>query len=132
MIVRKSRKEQPIPKPLYLPPPTAPVRPSEAVAPPAGTPPDGVTGGCWVWWRGKRYDVPKGVVYRLIAHFWDRDSSPYDALLDKNGGVFDDPVPPDSIRKRLSEASKALAKLPGFPWRLEADSEAREARKRLV
>jgi len=120
----------PVPKPLYPPPAAAPVAPAAAAFPPTSPHPNGVTGGCWVWWQGKRYDVPKGVVYRLIAHFWDRDSSSYDTLFDKSKGVFDDAVDPGSIRKRLSDANKALAKVPGFPWRLEADSEARVARKR--
>ncbi len=62
--------------------------------------PDGPDGGCWVWWQGTRHDVPKGVVYKFIAHFWARDSSTYATL---NKDVFDGPVDPGSVRKRTSE-----------------------------
>ena len=60
---------------------------------------DGTEAGCWLWWKGKRHDVPKGVVYRLLEYFWNRDSAGYDEL---NISVFDSSVQPsDSPLKTL-------------------------------
>jgi hypothetical protein len=89
--------------------------------------PDGVEGGCWVHWAGKRHDVPKGVVYRLIEFMWGRDSAHYDDL---DGPVFEDAIQPDSLRARVSETNKILAKI-GLPWRLKTDANSRFLTKRL-
>lgn len=83
--------------------------------------PDGVEGGCWLWWKGKRHDVPKGNVYKLIEYFWDRDCADYQAL---DTQIFDSPVEPQTVRSNLSRVNAALKKI-SIPWRLKADSEAR-------
>lgn len=68
--------------------------------------PDGPEGGCWLWWKGKRHDVPKGVVYRLLAFMWKKDSVTYDDL---KKPVFDDTsVAPSTIRGRVCEVNKSL------------------------
>jgi hypothetical protein len=83
--------------------------------------PNGVEGGCWLWWQGKRHDIPKGVVYRLIAHMWDRDFAPYDNL---EGPVFEETVIPDSLRARVSDTNRVLKKI-GIPWLLKTDATSR-------
>jgi hypothetical protein len=97
---------------------------------PTNTPtarPDGVEGGCWLWWQGRRHDIPKGVTYRLIAFMWDRDSSCYDDL---EGPVFEDALMPDSLRARVSEANKVLRRV-GILWRLKTDSTSRTLTKHV-
>jgi hypothetical protein len=83
--------------------------------------PNGVEGGCWLWWEGKRHDIPKGVVYRLIAFMLGRDSAPYDDL---EGDVFEDAVLPGTVRARTSEVNRVLKKI-GVSWRLQADATGR-------
>jgi hypothetical protein len=83
--------------------------------------PDGLEGGCWLWWQGKRYDVAKGVVYRLLAFMWDKDAASYDELV---GPVFDADVTHGTIRARASDVSLDLSRI-GVPWRLSADSVSR-------
>jgi hypothetical protein len=92
---------------------------------PPGKKPNGVEGGCWLWWEGNRHDIPKGVVYRLIDHMWDRDTALYDNL---EGPVFEDAIQPDSLRARVSETNKVLKKI-GVPWRLKTDSTSRTLTK---
>jgi hypothetical protein len=79
---------------------------------------DGPEGGRWLWWKGKRYDIPTGNVYRLLEFMWNRDSASYDAL---SGPVFDSPVEPGTIRSYANKAHNAL-KAAGVPWRLKTDS----------
>jgi hypothetical protein len=106
-----------------------PQEPLADTVPPAGraedevrpSRPNGVEGGCWLWWEGQRRDIPKGVVYRLIAFMWDRDSAPYDNL---EGPVFEDAILPDSLRARVSETNRVLKKI-GVPWRLKTDATSR-------
>jgi hypothetical protein len=83
--------------------------------------PNGVEGGCWLWWEGKRHDIPMGVVYRLIAFMWGRDSAPYGDL---DGDVFEGAVLPATVRARTSEVNRVLKKI-GVPWRLQADATSR-------
>jgi hypothetical protein len=92
------------------------------------SPLDGPEGGCWVWWRGKRHDVPKGVVYRMIEYMWSRDYATYDDL---ERDVFDGPIECQTIRSTCSKAKKVLEKL-GVPWRLAADSASRHVRKKTT
>jgi hypothetical protein len=87
--------------------------------------PDGVEGGCWLWWQGHRHNIPKGNVYKLLAFMWGRDSAGYDAL---EGPVFDDPVQPQTIRSLANKLNKVLKKV-GVPWRLSADSTLRQLTK---
>jgi hypothetical protein len=91
----------------------------------SGQKPDGPEGGCWLWWRGKRHDVPKGVVYLLLAYMWDRDSASYDALV---GPVFELDVAPATVRARATDVNKEL-KRNGIPWRLKTDSVSRQLTK---
>ena len=86
---------------------------------------DGPEGGSWVWWKGERHDVPEGVVYRLIVHFWDRDWATYAALCEN---VFLGEVEDQTFRSKLSEASKVLKRI-GVPWRLKANARERIATK---
>jgi hypothetical protein len=83
--------------------------------------PDGPEGGRWVWWKNKRYDVPKGTVYRMIEYMWNRDSADYNDLI---GPVFDDSVEPQTIRSCANKVKKALLRA-GVPWRLKTDSVTR-------
>jgi hypothetical protein len=89
---------------------------------------NGVEGGCWLWWNGKRHDIPKGVVYRLIAHMWDRDSALYDNL---DGPVFEGAVEPGTVRARVSDANGVLKKT-HVPWRLKADATSRILTKHVL
>jgi hypothetical protein len=98
----------------------------EQVSPPVPPRPDGVEGGCWLWWNGKRHDIPKGVVYRLIAFMWDKDSAGYDSL---DGPVFEEAVYPATLRARTCEANRILKKI-GIPWRLKTDAMSRILTKR--
>lgn len=86
-----------------------------------GSRPDGLEGGRWLWWRNEKHDVSKGVVYRLLAYMWNRDSARYDDLEDAK--VFDSAVAPQTIRSYANKANKALPS--GFPWRLSTDSSSR-------
>jgi hypothetical protein len=83
--------------------------------------PDGLEGGCWLWWKGQRHDVPKGVVYRLLAHMWNRDSASYDSL---DGPVFEGGFLPGTLRGRVSEVNKVLKRIL-IPWKLATDSDNR-------
>jgi hypothetical protein len=87
--------------------------------------PDGVEGGCWLWWKNKRHPVPRGVVYRLFDHMWDRDSASYEDLED--AGVFESAVAPQTVRSYANKAKNALPSR--FPWRLKTDSTARQLTK---
>lgn len=104
-------------------PPTPPASPSDGQDAPAH--PDGTEGGCWLWWKGKRHDVPKGVVFLLLAYMWDKDSASYDALV---GPVFEVDVAPGTIRGRKTELNKVLRKI-GIPWQLRTDSKSRQLTK---
>ncbi|MFO0824466.1 MAG: hypothetical protein U0792_15340 [Gemmataceae bacterium] len=95
--------------------------------PPGGSShPDGPDGGRWVWWKGKRHDVPKGVVFRLIEYMWGRDSAPYATLMDEI--VWDSNVAPQTVRARVSEANNNLKRI-GIPWKLTADTVSRHVTK---
>jgi len=108
------------------PEPSAPTLGTQAVNPtacavfqaPADAHPDGPEGGCWLWWANKRYDVPKGVVYRLLAFMWGRTSASYDTL---DHDVFETGFLPATLRARTSEVNKVLEKA-DVPWRLKPDS----------
>jgi hypothetical protein len=76
--------------------------------------PDGPEGGCRVRWRDKVYNVPAGVIFRLIEYMWHRASAPHDILF---GPVFNDAVSPGAIRAWVSEANTVLSKI-GVPSRL--------------
>jgi hypothetical protein len=102
----------------------------DEVAAPAGrvdptSHPDGPEAGCWLWWKNKRHDIPKGVVYRLVEYMWGRESASYDDL---DGPVFEQSFQPGTLRGRCCEANKVLKKV-GVPWRLCPDSEARQVTK---
>jgi hypothetical protein len=86
--------------------------------------PDGPEGGRWLWWKNKRYNIPQGIVYRLIEFMWDRDAASYDALEDAQvvGSVA-----PQTIRSYANKSNNALP--PGFPWRLSTDSVNRQLTK---
>ena len=84
--------------------------------------PDGLEGGRWLWWKNKRHPVPKGVVYRLLEYMWGRDSASYNDIED--AGVFESAVAPGTVRSYANKVNNAL--LSGFPWRLSADSRARQ------
>ena len=90
--------------------------------------PDGVEGGCWLWWAGKRHDIPKGNVYKLVAFMWVRNSAAYDDLI---GQVFDDPVEAQTNRSLVHKVNKALSRI-GIPWKLSADSVSRQISKKLL
>jgi hypothetical protein len=87
--------------------------------------PDGPEGGRWIWWQNKRYDVPKGNVYRIIAYMWNRDSASYDEL--ENATVFESSVAPQTVRSYANKVNNALP--PGIPWRLSANSTNRQLTK---
>jgi hypothetical protein len=89
------------------------------------THPDGPDGGRWVWWGNKRYDVPQGVVYRMIEFMWTRDRASYDLLEDEE--VFESTVAPQTVRSSVNKVNNALPS--GFPWRLSADSVSRRLTK---
>jgi hypothetical protein len=84
--------------------------------------PDGPEGGCWLWWGGKRYNVPKGIVYQLLAHMWTRDSESYDAI---DGPVYDGVPAPGTIRGNVSRLNNMVLRKAGVPWRLTTDSTSR-------
>jgi hypothetical protein len=90
--------------------------------------PDGVEGGCWLWWKGKRHDIPKGNVFKLLAFMWDRDSASYDALV---GPVFDDPVEPQTLRSLANKANNAIAGI-GLPWKFSTNSVSRLMTKKTA
>lgn len=87
--------------------------------------PDGLEGGRWLWWKNKRLDVPKGVVYRLLEYMWDRSSASYNDLED--AGVFESAVAPQTVRSYANKANNALPT--SVPWRLSTDSVARQLTK---
>jgi hypothetical protein len=97
---------------------------SYSVAPPQPRA-DGPAGGCWLWWSGRRHDVPKGNVYRLLDYMWDRDHAGYDDLV---GPVFDASILPQTIRSLSGKANSVLKKV-GIAWRLEPDSVTRHLTK---
>jgi hypothetical protein len=95
-----------------------------------GRHPDGLEGGRWLRWKGKRYNVPTGVIYRLIQYMWDRDHASYDDLMPdslKPDSVFDTPVIPQTVRSYVNKANNALP--PGFPWKLSANATSRHVTK---
>jgi hypothetical protein len=89
---------------------------------------DGPEGGRWVWWNNKRSKVPRGIVYRLLEHMWDRDSAHYDDLIAAE--VFDTAVMPGTVRSYANKVNNALPT--GFPWRLSADSGSRQLTKDIT
>jgi hypothetical protein len=95
--------------------PSSPAKPETIISPQRN---DGPEGGSWVHWQGKRHDVPKGVVYRLITHMWTRQMAYYSSL---DGPVFEGAVLPNTMRARACEVNKVLNKI-GIPWRLRADA----------
>jgi hypothetical protein len=113
--------------------PPQPTPPGNLPEEPSG--PDGPHGGRWVRWKGQNHDVPQGVIYRLIAHMWDKESDTYEELM----GVdkpFPSDISPHSIRGRASEAGLWLDKI-GIPWQLSTNQKdrlltkvVRERRKR--
>jgi hypothetical protein len=72
--------------------------------------------------------VPKGVVYKLLAHMWVRDCAHYDDLMGTGMPVWDDLVEPQTVRSKVSEANKVL-EVAGVTWRLSADSASRHVTK---
>jgi hypothetical protein len=88
--------------------------------------PDGLEGGRWLWWNGKRFDVPIGTIYRLLDYMWKRDFASYDSL---NAEVFDSPVKPQTVRSYANKANNALPQ--GSLWRLSANSNNRQLTKVL-
>jgi hypothetical protein len=86
---------------------------------------DGLVGGRWLRWKGKRQAVPQGVVYRLLEYMWDRDSASYSQLEDAS--VFNSSVQPQTVRSYANKANNALPA--GFPWRLSTDSMTRQLTK---
>jgi hypothetical protein len=101
--------------------------PAAATAGESTTPPhpDGPEGGRWLWWQGERSDIPKGVVYRLLAFMWERASASYDAL--EEAGVFESAVAPQTVRSYANKANNALPH--GCLWRLSADAINRQLTK---
>jgi hypothetical protein len=97
----------------------------------AGTP-DGPCGDRWVRWNGTRHDVKEGVVFRLIAWMWDRDSAGYDSLMGTAGAVWRDPVQDRTVGSYCNKANNDLGKIPGFPWRLKSNSVDRVVTRREV
>ncbi|WP_162673141.1 hypothetical protein [Gemmata massiliana] len=87
---------------------------------------EGPEGGRWLWWNGKRHDVPLGSVYRLIEHMWNHEFAKYDELMD--GTVFDASVDSKTLGNKASEASAILRSI-GVPWRLSVDSRDRVVTK---
>jgi hypothetical protein len=94
-------------------------------ATPPGACKEGPEGGRWLWWRGRRYDIPAGNVYRLLEYMWGRDSARYDGLV---GPVFDSDAEPQTVRSLASKANKVLGKV-GVPWRFTTDSVTRHLTK---
>jgi hypothetical protein len=88
----------------------------------------GPVAGRWLWWRGKRYDIPGGVFYCLLRFMWNRDSAEFTALEDRDeeldGRVFEGTPAPGTIRARASEVSCWLVKH-HIPWRLQVNSRNR-------
>ncbi len=87
----------------------------------SATHPDGPESGCWLWRRGKRFDIPKGTIWRLLDYMWTRESASYSDL---EGPVFDTLVEPGTIRARASELNRLLRKI-GVPWRLKPNAVSR-------
>lgn len=92
---------------------------------------DGPYGGDSLWWHGKRHEIPKGVIYRLISHMWGQESASHDELFDADPPVFNDDVAPHTIASKASEASKWLVKF-GVPWRLSSSSVSRMVTKKYA
>src|SRR5262249_10401037 len=77
---------------------------------------DGPEGGCWLWWKNTRHNIPKGTLYRMLAHMWNRDSTTYDGLYAApHHAVYDDVVDYQTIRSDASELSGILRRI-GIPW----------------
>jgi hypothetical protein len=91
--------------------------------------PDGPYGGCWLWWQGKRHDIPKGAVYRLLEFMWNKDYARYEMLAKE---VFDLDVTDGTIRARVSEVNKKVLEKFGVSWRLSTNSSNRYVTKRPV
>jgi hypothetical protein len=91
--------------------------------------PDGPDGGCWLWWQGTKHDIPKGVVYRLLAFMWEKDQANYETL---ERHVFDLEVKEGTIRARASDVNKKVLEPIGVPWRLSADSSNRYLTKKTA
>src|SRR5262245_17386989 len=102
-------------------------KPPPPVPPVGEDHPDGPEGGCWLWWQGRRHDIPKGVVYRLIDYMWGRDYANYDDL---DGPVFEEGFLPGTLRGRVSEANKVLERI-RIPWILETNATNRFLTKKL-
>ena len=89
-------------------------------------PQDGPVGGCWLWWKGKRHHVPKGVCYSLIDYMWKRDFASY---RDLEGAVFDGAMEEQTIRARCCDLNRELRKI-GVPWKLSTDAKSQYVLKR--
>lgn len=76
---------------------------------------DGPACGCYFWWSGVCYDIPKGVCYRLLEFMWGRDSARFDDL---DGTVFEDGFESDTLHRLNTVANRALARIPGMTRRL--------------
>ena len=86
---------------------------------------DGPEGGRRLRWNGKQTNL-SGVIYRLVAHMWERDSAGYEQLM--SGAVWDSFVEPQTVRSAVNKANNALASA-GVPWKLSADSRSRVVTK---
>lgn len=83
--------------------------------------PDGPEGGRFVLWQGKRHEIERGNVYRLLAFMWKRLTATYDDL---NDLVFDTPHSDNSIRADIRKVNRKLETI-GIPWRLSANAKER-------
>jgi hypothetical protein len=86
--------------------------------PPAKPVHDGLHLGRYLAWQGQQYDIPQGVIYRLLEHMWDRESATYDELFQ---GIFDAAMDPKSVRSRVHDANRRLARA-GVPWSLHTET----------
>jgi hypothetical protein len=78
---------------------------------------DGPAGDRYLRYQGREFDIPQGVIYRLIKYMWppSRERATQQELV--HAEVLEAVLPPKSIRARASEAGKALG-MAGVPWRL--------------
>ncbi len=92
---------------------------------------DGLAGGRYLTWNNKTYDVPAGIVYRLLRFMWNRNSALYSDLTatDPDESVFDSEPGHKTVTNRVSEANWYL-KLAKVPWSLQANSRSREIAKK--
>lgn len=91
---------------------------------PGGANVDGPRNG-QVWWKGKAWEVPKGVVYRLIELLWHRQTVPYDEIDGENSTA-------DATKRTYFSRTNAELKKIGVPWRIQGDALQQLARKRLL